>query len=77
MAHANAHVIEYRARNMNRKIGEVFAAGLPREQENAAIRFHEIAAGFRHGWFFDEMAGANFKNDGGRGIVWVDQPYMD
>jgi len=75
MAHAIAHVIEYRARIMHAAIWAAYA--LPYAEEKAAIAAAEQAAGFKHGWFYDEMAGACFQNDGGRGIVWVDQPVMD
>lgn len=75
MAHAIAHVIEYRARIMNRAVGDAFK--LPFAEEKAAIKAAEEAAGFKHGWFYDEMAGGAFQNHGGRGIVWADQPYMD
>jgi hypothetical protein len=50
---------------------------LPAAEEKAAIAAAEAAAQYKHGWYFDPMAGRSFQNDGGRGIVWVDQPYMD
>ncbi len=77
MPHAIAHVIEYRAHHMNKEVAAAWVAGLGFHEERAAERAAEIKYGFKHGWFYDEMAGAAFKNDGGRGIVWVDQPVMD
>jgi hypothetical protein len=71
----NAHVIEFRAKVMNAAISAAWSG--PPENEKAAIAAAEKAAGYKHGWFFDELVGAAFQNDGGRGIVWVDQPVMD
>lgn len=69
----NAQVIEYRATRMNRAIWDCWSGKRP-ESDIPAI---EAEYGYKHGWFYDETQGRVFQNDGGRGIVWVDQPVMD
>lgn len=68
-----AHVIEYRANRMNRELGDVWTGIRPKSD----VSVIEANYGFRHGWFYDGMTDRNYQNDGGRNIVWCDQPVMD
>lgn len=73
----NAHVIEYRNHVMQAAIWNVYMANLGWREERDAVAQAEAAAGYKHGWFFDPMFDRVFQNDGGKGIVWCDQPVMD
>lgn len=72
-----AHVMERRRVFMNQEIAAVWAEGLAWQEEKARIQQVEQAYGFRHGWYFDEMAGKAFQADGGKNVVWAEQPYID